>query len=318
MCLILYAYKSKHYATATRMYYYMGKNYKNIQTAACPKFTFFLSKIMELRNMYTAEEIDVWRTTSTWSLEQLNLLCLKIYDEDFEVSTYDDNILYYGSHKILLSGINIHEYSQKLSERENWSFDETPFLNRLYRLMTQGKECLDSPMFDLLNDTGFETRHLHFVRKPRLDMEWCGIDIKCEAEYAVYSLTPKFVHMVALEDIPSHRRHEDMECQLAGDMLVAAMNRVRALTHPHTEYQCVHGIILQRDKLTFYQADFPTLYLLKMGSGTYPDPEIMITREGTFSLFDGSGRKEIVASLTRIKDRAEHNARSSISPPTLA
>jgi hypothetical protein len=55
-----------------------------------------------------------------------------------------------------------------------------------------------------------------------------------------------------------------------------------------------------------------------MGSGTYPDPEIMITREGTFSLFDGSGRKEIVASLTRIKDRAEHNARSSISPPTLA
>jgi CRISPR/Cas system CMR subunit Cmr4 (Cas7 group RAMP superfamily) len=77
--------------------------------------------------MYTADEIDVWRTTSTRSLEQLNLLCLKIYDEDFDASNYDDNILYYDSHKILLADINIREYSQKLSERENWSFDGTPF-----------------------------------------------------------------------------------------------------------------------------------------------------------------------------------------------
>lgn len=40
-------------------------------------------------------------------------------------------------------------------------------------------------MFDLLNDNGFESHHLHFVRKPRLDMEWGGIDIKCETDYAV-------------------------------------------------------------------------------------------------------------------------------------
>lgn len=110
-----------------------------------------------------------------------------------------------------------------------------------------------------------------------------------------------------------------MECQLARDMVVAAVNCVRALTYLHqlTDNQCVYGIILQRDKLTFYQADFPTLYLLKMGSDTFPDTKVMITREGTFSLFNGSDRREVVVNLTRIKDHAEYNARSSISPPKL-
>lgn len=123
--------------------------------------------------MYTADEIDVWRTTSTWSLVQLNLLCLKVYDEDFDASNYHDDIPYSGSHKILLSDINIQEYSQKLSERENWSFEETPFLNRLYRLMTQGKECLDSLMFDLLNDTGFKIAI--FILSASPDWIWNGV-----------------------------------------------------------------------------------------------------------------------------------------------
>lgn len=73
--------------------------------------------------------------------------------------------------------------------------------------------------------------------------------------------------MVALEDIPSHRRHEDMECQLAGDMIVAAMNRVCIDLSPY-RVSVRLWYHLQRDKLTIYQADFPTLYLLKMGSGT--------------------------------------------------
>lgn len=143
--------------------------------------------------------MDTWKATTNWTDKQLKELSLSFVEDHYLCSVVCDSYeysLHYDAGRILLSDLAICDYNHDLSSPGSLLDEDIPFFNRIHRLVTAGKDCKD-----ILTFTGFESRVLHFIRKPKLAMRYCDIDIESSADYAVYSVMPSFVHVVAIEDV---------------------------------------------------------------------------------------------------------------------
>jgi hypothetical protein len=82
-------------------------------------------------------------------------------------------------------------------------------------------------------------------------MEWQGYEVSSEADYGVYSersrSLPNVEYFVVVED--KRRLYGGGECQLCGEMLVAALDRYQNIKQDHTwavstfVQMCVHRCI---------------------------------------------------------------------------
>ena len=162
---------------------------------------------------------DVWRQTSKWRPVQLEILKIEVKDGMVvNTSNLDNTPLYVEAERILLSNVDIGTGFVELPD------SQIPFYNRLSMFRD-----VDSIAHDLLTFTGFETRKLHFRPKPHIEIEWRGHGISSEADYGVYSegsrITPNVEYLVVVEDKPE--KSNSGECQLSGEMLVAAIDRYK-------------------------------------------------------------------------------------------
>lgn len=173
----------------------------------------------------------VWKQTSKWRPIQLEILKIEVKDGMVvDTNNLDNTPLYVEAERILLSNVGTVELPDS----------QIPFYNRLSRD--------DSIAHDLLTFTGFETRKLHFRPKPHIEMEWRGHEISSEADYGVYSersrITP---NLVVIEDKPE--KSNSGECQLSGEMLVAAIDRYQNIKKDHI----VYGMILRGPFVRLYK-----------------------------------------------------------------
>ena len=199
----------------------------------------------------------IWNQTSRWRPIQLEILKAEfINGEILNLDNIDTIQLDPDVERILLSGIDI-------KTEKNISKIHRPFYNRLIQLTTFIDEPpVDSVAHDLLTYTGYEDQILHFRPKPHLEMVWQGYDISSEADYGVYSERSRETsykeYLVVVEDKPERRKsYQGGECQLYGEMLLAAFNRYTQ----KKQDQIVYGIIIRGPFIRFYKSNITKEYL---------------------------------------------------------
>lgn len=262
-----------------------------------------MSSSDEYRPLGDTEEI--WRQTSKWRPVQLEIL--KVDVEDGAVASMDDldkTPLYVDVERILLPNIDVDSNvdSDLIPDAQ------LPFFNRLMQLsMFRDEPPVDSIAHDLLTFTGFEARKLHFRPKPHLEIEWQGHEISSEADYGVYSersrRLPNVEYFVVVEDKPEKRRlYSSGECQLCGEMLVAAVDRYQNIKKDHIMY----GMIIRGPFVRLYRCVFTNEYLSDLVKDRKPTSSITVRRyppedKLPLSLNDYVERRTIIQLLTRIK-----------------
>ena len=217
-----------------------------------------MSSSDEYRPIGDAEE--VWSQTSKWRPVQLEILKIKVEDGVVvDMDNIDQTPLYMDVERILLSNIDV---SSSVDPDLIPDF-QLPFFNRLMQLaMFRDEPPVDSIAHDLLTFTGFEARKLHFRPKPHIEMEWQGHEISSEPDYGVYSersrRLPNVEYFVVVEDKPEKRRlYGGGECQLCGEMLVAAIDRYQNIKKDHIMY----GMIIRGSFVRLYSCFFTNEYL---------------------------------------------------------
>ncbi|CAO3677312.1 unnamed protein product [Umbelopsis vinacea] len=226
-------------------------------------------------------------------------------------------VLYKDAYRVILSGIDI-------KSKNNVNEEVVPFFNRLKRRFDCRSEVVkDLITSDLLTYTGFESQHIHFTAYPNMKMK-CGAEaLKCNATFATYTILQDFVHMVVLEDTDNQKILEGMECQVIGNMLVAAMNRFEILRDHSRKIcsPCVYGMLLWRDQVHYYKGTFSSAYLSAVRSGErlkyWLDAKIDRIRHGSqgktsYSLLDANERKLAVEVLTSIKMDIEEETQKAL------
>jgi hypothetical protein len=246
---------------------------------------------------------DIWKQTSKWRPVQLEILKIEVKDGMVVDTTNLDNTpLYVEAERILLSNVDIGTGFVELPD------SQIPFYNRLTQLsMFRDEPPVDSIAHDLLTFTGFETRKLHFRPKPHIEMEWRGHEISSEADYGVYSersrITPNVEYLVIVEDKPEKSKlYSSGECQLSGEMLVAAIDRYQNIKKDHI----VYGMILRGSFVRLYKCVFRNEYLSTLTKDKYPASYTTIHRYPSesqlpLSLNDKIERKTIVQLLSKIR-----------------
>jgi hypothetical protein len=211
------------------------------------------------------------------------------------------------AYRVSLSGVIDIMSGEYLKE------EAIPFFNRLKGRFDRTSEAVNNFITsDLLTYTGFESHNIHFMPYPNMEMK-CGAQaLKCNATFATYTILRDFVHMVVLEDIDKNKNPEEMECQVIGNMLVAAKNRFTILLDHSRKIcsPCVYGMLLWRDQVQYYKGTFSSAYLSAARSGKrvmYPLGTTIdrichhSQRKTSYSLLSANERQLAVEVLTSIK-----------------
>ncbi|KAK9736888.1 hypothetical protein K7432_018499 [Basidiobolus ranarum] len=250
---------------------------------------------------------DIWKHTSKWRPRQLEELKISVEDGNVvdppQLSSIDMGP---DVDRILLPGINVLSTDVKISQSQR------PFFNRLNQLRYFPDEPpVDSVAYDLLTYSGFESEILHFRPRPHLELSWNDKEISSEADFGVYSgnftdfLNAKY--FVVVENKAEKRNvYQGGECQLCGEMLLAATTRFTNIKRDHT----VYGMILRGLSVRFYKATFSKDYLSNLEKETILKKSITIQRfpsETTQALFlsDTDDREHIIRILCSIRKNVE-------------
>lgn len=170
---------------------------------------------------------------------------------------------------------------------------------------------MDSVAYDLLTYSGFESELLHFRPRPRLELLWNDKEISSDADFGVYSDNPKeFVtakYFVVVGDKADKRKvYKGGECQLCGEMLLAATNRFSNVKRDHT----VYGMIVKGLSVRFYKATYSKKYLSNLEQETSLKQTVIVKRYPSetipaLSLSDTDEREEIIRMLCSIRTNIE-------------
>lgn len=257
------------------------------------------------------DSYKVWKNTSKWRPFQLEILKIDFQPGKLEDITdgidINDIILNEDIDRILLPGINITN-----NDNINISKKQLPFYNRLKQIMRFPDEPpVDSVAYDLLTWTEFEDINIHFRPQPMLKMKWRDYDISSNADFGVYS--DRSIDQIPVEYlmIVEDKRlrasiYQNGECQLGGEMLLAAYNRFENIQKDHI----VYGIILKGNLIRFYKVIFSKLYLQELRKSKIPNIKITPLTyppqtERALSLNIPDQREKIVRILCILKQKTE-------------
>ncbi|CAO3645530.1 unnamed protein product [Cunninghamella echinulata] len=100
--------------------------------------------------------------------------------------------------------------------------------------------------------------------------------------------------------------YQNGECQLAGEMLLAAYNRFENIQKDHI----VYGLILKGNLVRFYKVTFSELYLQELRKSKYPTTAIKTLTfppqtERALSLNIYEQREKIIRILCILKQKTE-------------
>ncbi|GAB5588181.1 hypothetical protein Unana1_03081 [Umbelopsis nana] len=274
-----------------------------------------------LSNEISALHIDNenWKTTANWCLNHLDELHLEIEYMTYGHSAFNSRSLcrYESKNQPGNPYVFYRDVGRLLIPFDPTDLDKKDFLafsNKLERLKLMEDTCSDSIAYDLLFFTGFESKNIHFAPDPNIEMDYNGVKIKCSASYGVFRKISKLIHMLVLEDITGSRSIEDLEVQLAGDMLIAVMNHYRFQKQFHytSKEQMVYGMIMLKSYVKFYIGSFPTTYLEVLDSGDNMDGSLrgIVRSDSTkrmtnLNIYNQYDREVIVEILTVIKHDIE-------------
>ncbi|CAO3616327.1 unnamed protein product [Cunninghamella blakesleeana] len=260
---------------------------------------------------YPHDSYKVWKHTSKWRPFQLDILKIDFQPGKIEdiIGNVDINnaILNDDIDRILLPGINITAY-----EKINITKKQLPFYNRLRQIMRFPDEPpVDSVAYDLLTWTEFEDTNIHFRPQPKLAMKWKNYNISSNADFGVYSdrsadQIPVEYLMIVEDKRARASTYQNGECQLAGEMLLAAYNRFENIQND----QIVYGIILKGSLVRFYKVTFSESYLQELRKSKYPTTTIEPLTfppqtERALSLNIYEQREKIIKILCILKQKME-------------
>ena len=256
-----------------------------------------------------ANKNDVWINTSRWKPTQLEILRVtytegKLSDIVGNINL-EEIVIDQDSERLLLPDINI----DISSVRDMKNIKQIPFFNRLKQLSKFSDEPpVDSIAYDLLNYTGFESEYIHYRPKPHLEITWRDHEISSEADYGVFKglLEDLFVeYMLIIEDKSYKAKvYQNGECQLFGEMLLAAHNNLTI-----TGKGCkIYGIIIRGYFVKFYVCEFSEQYIRNIYNDKLQTIKINPIRYSKnnqlgLSLKSYSDRQEIVKIMTAIRDQ---------------
>lgn len=257
------------------------------------------------------DSFKIWKHTSKWRPFQLEILKIDFQPGELKDIIGDINIndiiLNEDIDRILLPGINITN-----NENININKKQLPFYNRLKQIIRFPDEPpVDSVAYDLLTWTEFEDVNIHFRPQPTLKMKWKDYEISSNADFGVYSDRSIYQipveYLMVVEDKRARASvYQSGECQLGGEMLLAAYNRFENIQKDHI----VYGIILKGSLIRFYKSIFPKTYLKELQRSK--TPSIKVTpltyppqTERALSLNIYEDREKIIRILCSLKQKTE-------------
>ncbi|KAJ3317813.1 hypothetical protein HDV06_001133 [Boothiomyces sp. JEL0866] len=260
---------------------------------------------------YPGDSDEIWKNTSKWRPVQLEILKVKFQDENIENMINDYNVndleFYPDVERILLPDINVNETNNE----ENLSRQQKIFFRRLKQLNYFSDEPpIDSITYDILTNIGFEENKLHFRMKPHLNLLWQSHKIGSEPDFGVFiNLGPmQSEFLLVVEDKPEKAySYQSGECQLFGEMLVAASNNYSNIRKNYKLF----GVIIKGTNVRFYNTVFTKSYLSSIDNDKIPNEFIKINRypsEETLGLSLNLYRERelIIKILTNIKKELEN------------
>jgi hypothetical protein len=253
----------------------------------------------------------IWKSTSKWRPLQLEILKINFKAGELKDIIGDINIndiiLNEDIDRILLPGINITNNDNIIINKK-----QLPFYNRLKQIIRFPDEPpVDSVAYDLLTWTEFEDINIHFRPQPTLKMKWKDYDISSNADFGVYSdrsidQIPVEYLMIVEDKRARASIYQNGECQLGGEMLLAAYNRFENIQKDHI----VYGIILKGSLIRFYKVIFSNLYLQELQKSK--NPTISVTpltyppqTQRALSLNIPEQREKIIRILCILKKKTE-------------
>ena len=255
----------------------------------------------------SGDEQSVWRSTSRWRVIQMEILKANFVNID-EMFNAAQPL----SYSPFLEWIELRNVDNILRPPDDLASNQRPFLNRLVQLQRFTDEPpVDQVARDLLTFSGFESELLHFRSRPHLEIEWRSYKISSEADFGVYSDRPGFgpyaEYVVVVENKPEAGPSlTKSECQLFGEMFVAAMVR-----HQMAKMNVqMYGILLSGPYVRFYHANFSDVYLRDIESERSPSISVTVERYPSdtvrgLSLIVKQERLEVVRTLLMIRHLVE-------------
>lgn len=253
---------------------------------------------------YPDDDDKIWRHTSKWRPFQLHILKANFKDTNLEnFINYKDVCLPSKAQNILLENVDFDK-----TININLNEDQKIFINRINQLSIFGDEPpVDLVASDILTACGFEGDKLHFRPKPNLKLRWNNHKITSQADYGVYSdRTLKFInkeYFLVVEDKPENKwNYQGGECQLYGEMLLAAINRYQDQKTSHI----IYSMLIKGPLIRFYKAYFNKDYLKEIDIQQIPNIYIDVYRypeeENTLlNINKHDNRKIILQTLYNIK-----------------
>lgn len=249
----------------------------------------------------------MWKNTSKWLISQLENLKIEFQPGELKDIigniNINDIILNEDIDRILLPNINIIN-----NENININKKQLPFYNRLKQITRFPDEPpVNSVAYDLLTWTKFEDVNIHFRPQPKLKMKWRDYDISSNADFCVYSdRTIDQVPVEYLMVVEDKETYKNSECQLGGEMLLAAYNRFENIQKDHI----VYGIILKGSLVRFYKVVFTKMYLQEIQKSKIPDINVTplcypphTERELSLNIYEQ--REKIIRILCCLKQNIE-------------
>ena len=279
---------------------------------------------IEFSIIYKMEDTDyqlpddnekIWRETSKWRPWQLKQLNAEFEDSlTFNQISSTDNIqLSNKAQSILLPNI---DFSQPLNI--DLTEDQLIYINRIKQtiLFPNSEPPVDLIANDILIICGFESRLLHFTPKPKIIATCLNHRIVSVPDYAIYSeksiMLGILEYFVVVEDKPIKRsNYQDGECQLYGEMLLAAIERF----DQENKDQIIYSMLIKGPTIRFYKAIFKTDYLFEIINQNKPLNSPILYRypprnKRALNLISPIERNEILICLTSIKKAVETLASS--------
>ncbi|KAJ3317550.1 hypothetical protein HDV06_001489 [Boothiomyces sp. JEL0866] len=256
---------------------------------------------------------EIWKNTSTWRPIQLEILKVNFIDSDY-IDLFKDKILLKDIDLdneldvILLPNINM----RNPPDRRNIPKKQLIFFNKLLQIKKFNDEPpVNSVSYELLRNIGFEDVYLHFREEPKLKLDWRDVEITSKADFGVYKgedIEDFCEYLLVVEDKKINKNlYLNGECQLFGEMLLAASNNFKETKNE----QKIFGLIIRGFNVKFYTCFFDKDYLNIIEFNKKQTKKINVIRYPPnnvkgLSLYDYEERKNIIKILQLMKKELDN------------
>jgi len=266
---------------------------------------------MDPKYKHPGDVKSVWKHTSKWRYVQIEILRARYINVDniVEAEELDTVELSPLADTIMLSTVEDVQ-----NPPSDLTLPQRIFRNHLRQISTtfRDKPPVGLVANDLLTFSGYEDDVLHFRPKPHLERFLNGFMVSSEPDYGVYSECSRAgryaEYFVVVEDKARMGSTSiKNECQLYGEMLIAAMYRYGNV---RMQKIVVYGLVLRGLRMRFYEASFDAGYLESLINEEKPKEDVLIKRyppdtERELSLLVRDQRLKAIKVMSAIRTRVK-------------